>query len=102
MGRLYELYPIFLKEKGWDGIVRSAWLAGVHKIFFVWYPKFFPKNLSYETRNYYYQKMRQKSRYKMVLYIIFVAALPQIVHSVSKMVIGNGVLVLRDNYEHTN
>ena len=74
----------------------------ISKIFFVWYPKFFPKNLSYETRNYYYQKMRQKSRYKMVLYIIFVAALPQIVHSVSKMVIGNGVLVLRDNYEHTN
>ena len=40
-------------------------LAGVHKIFFVWYPTFSPKNLSYEMRDCYYQKMRQKSRYKM-------------------------------------
>ena len=38
---------------------------GVHKIFFVWYPTCFPKNLSYEMRDCYYQKMRQKSRYKM-------------------------------------
>ena len=39
--------------------------AGVHKIFFVWYPTFFSKNLPYEIRDCYYQKMRQKSRYKM-------------------------------------
>ena len=43
--------------------------AGVHKIFFVWYPTFFPKNLFYEMRDYYYKKMRQKSRYK-IEYII--------------------------------
>ena len=62
--------------------------SGVHKIFFVWYPKFSPKNLSYETRDCYYKKMQQKSRYKMVLCIIFVSALPQIVDSVFKMVFG--------------
>ena len=39
--------------------------AGVHKIFFVWYPTVSPKNLSYEVRDCYYQKMRQKSRYKI-------------------------------------
>ena len=32
-------------------------LAGVHKIFFVWYPTFFQKNLSYDMRDCYYQKM---------------------------------------------
>ena len=39
--------------------------AGVHQIFFVWYQTFFPKDLSYETRDCYYQKMRQKSRYEI-------------------------------------
>ena len=34
--------------------------AGVHKIFVVWYPTFFLKNLSYEMQDCNYQKMRQK------------------------------------------
>ena len=39
--------------------------TGVHKIFFGWYPTFSPKNLSYEMRDCYYQKMREKRRYEM-------------------------------------
>ena len=38
--------------------------AGVHKIFFVWYPTFFPKNLSYEMRDCYYQKCDKKADIK--------------------------------------
>ena len=57
-------------------------------MFFVWYRKFFPKNLSYEARDCHHKKMRQKRRYKMVLCIIFVSALPQIVDSVFKMLFG--------------
>ena len=32
------------------------WQAGLHIIFSVWYPKFFPKNLSYETRDCFYKQ----------------------------------------------
>ena len=38
--------------------------AGVHKIYFVWYPTFFPKNLSYELRDFYYQKCDKKADIK--------------------------------------
>ena len=44
-------------QVGWGGLG-----AGEQKIFVVWYPKFSPKNYSYETRDCYYQKMRQKSQ----------------------------------------
>ena len=73
--------------RGLDRRLGYVVVRGAQHIF-VWYPKFSPKNLSYETRDCYYQKMRQKSRYKMVLCILFVSALPQLVDSVFKMVIG--------------
>ena len=50
---------------GIDNEFEAETWPGVHKTFFVWYPTVFPKNLSYEVRDCYYQKMRQKSRYKI-------------------------------------
>ena len=39
------------------------WVSFVfaHKIFFVWYPKFFQKSLSYKARDCLYKKMPQTS-----------------------------------------
>ena len=78
-----------MKQTGTDGQAgrQADGQAGMHIIFLVWYPKFFQKNLSYETWDCYYQKM-QKKQYKMGLCIIFVSALPQIVDSLFKLVFG--------------
>ena len=50
--RLCMFGQVYLVRFAWSGL-----MAGVHKIFFVWYPTFFQKNLSYDMRDCYYQKM---------------------------------------------
>ena len=56
---------------------------GLYKICFVWYPKFFQKNLSYETRDCLYKKNATKNLIRMVLCTLFVSAQPKLVVGLS-------------------
>ena len=46
------------------GVMTHPTQPGLHKIFFVWYPKIFPKDLSYETRDCVNKKKGEKKAYK--------------------------------------
>ena len=59
VGKCVNIYTIGRPSVSIYNMDRQVWVdnkwmgtqAGLHKIFFVWYPKFFMKNLSYRTRD---------------------------------------------------
>ena len=64
-----EPYRTIGSHTGGKGAVQDDMeQSGVHKIFFVWYPKFFPKNLSYKTLDCLYKKCDKKAEKNRIIH----------------------------------